>query len=399
MRFAHLADSHLGGWRDPSLKEYGIEAFVEALDLAVSKKVDFILISGDLFNNAFPSFDPLKIAVTKLKELQELNINVYAIPGSHDYSPSGRTMLEILEESGLLINVFKIDEENGTLRFTYDKKTGVKITGIGGKKGMLDRELYNRLDLKSLESEPGFKIFMFHIALNELKPKELEMMDSAPASLLPKGFDYYAGGHVHMVIEKEIEGRRIIFPGPTFPNNFKELETLRHGGFYIYDNGSTEYIPIKVVNTTPITINCEGLMPQEINSKSLQVFKQTDIRESVVLLRFKGKLQAKSISEIDFKSMKWALHKKGARLVLLNTSLLRTEEFEETKAYEMDIEEIENTIINEKIKDSNYPDLGEEEQKKLIKSLIEVLSSPIHEDERKAAYEERIKESISRILK
>ena len=46
------------------------------------------------------------------------------------------------------------------------------------------------LDLKNLEEEEGFKIFMFHTALTELKPKNLERMDSAPISLLPKGFDY-----------------------------------------------------------------------------------------------------------------------------------------------------------------------------------------------------------------
>ena len=34
---------------------------------------------------------------------------------------------------------------------------------------------------------------MFHTALTEFKPEELDSMESQPLSLLPKNFDYYAG--------------------------------------------------------------------------------------------------------------------------------------------------------------------------------------------------------------
>ena len=40
------------------------------------------------------------------------NIEVYVIPGSHDFSPSGKTMLDVLENSGLVINVNKMDNNN-----------------------------------------------------------------------------------------------------------------------------------------------------------------------------------------------------------------------------------------------------------------------------------------------
>ena len=47
-----------------------------------------------------------------------------------------------------------------------------------------------------------------------------------PLSLLPKNFDYYAGGHVHIVDSTKIDGYGLIaYPGPLFPNSFSELET------------------------------------------------------------------------------------------------------------------------------------------------------------------------------
>jgi len=67
----------------------------------LKKKVDFILIAGDLFNTSLPGIDKLKLAVQKLKQLKDNNIPVYIIAGSHDFSPSGKTMLDVLENAGL----------------------------------------------------------------------------------------------------------------------------------------------------------------------------------------------------------------------------------------------------------------------------------------------------------
>ena len=50
-------------------------------------------------------------------------------------------MLDIIEEAGLVINVSKGEAIDGNLKlkFTIDKKTGVKLTGILGKMGGLGK--------------------------------------------------------------------------------------------------------------------------------------------------------------------------------------------------------------------------------------------------------------------
>ena len=41
-----MADIHLGGWREETLREIGIKTFEKAIDISIQENVDFILISG-----------------------------------------------------------------------------------------------------------------------------------------------------------------------------------------------------------------------------------------------------------------------------------------------------------------------------------------------------------------
>ena len=144
MKFAHMADCHIGSWRDPKLKDMSTLAFGKAIKKCIEENVDFILISGDLFNTSLPRLDNLKTVVSIFKKLKDKDIPVYIIPGSHDYSPSGKTMLDVLEEAGLFINVVKGEDVDGKIKlnFTIDEKTGAKITGMLGKRYSLEKEYY-----------------------------------------------------------------------------------------------------------------------------------------------------------------------------------------------------------------------------------------------------------------
>jgi len=243
MKFAHIADCHLGAWREPKLRDITTKAFCKAIQKCIDEKVDFIVLAGDLFNTSLPSLDVLKITVNRLMKLKKNNIPVYGIAGSHDFSPSGKTMLDVLEQAGLFINVAKAEQIDDVLRlkFTIDPKTNAKITGIVGKKGGLEKEYFQYIDREDIKNTKGYKIFLFHTAISELQPEYLSQMDSNPISLLPKFCNYYAGGHVHIVRHKHLEGyRNVVLPGPLFPNSFSELEKLDCGGFYIVQTSSQE---------------------------------------------------------------------------------------------------------------------------------------------------------------
>ena len=174
MKFVHFADCHIDGFKDPRLSKLSNDNFKYVIDYSLEKEVDFVLLAGDLFNTALPRIDSLKFVTAQLKRLQVANIPVYLIPGSHDYSPHGRTMLDVLELAGLIINVAKgtVNEKGDlNLEFTQDIKTKVLITGILGRAGMLDQQIYKTINLINIPATyviQGFLHRLYILFLREI---------------------------------------------------------------------------------------------------------------------------------------------------------------------------------------------------------------------------------------
>jgi exonuclease SbcD len=396
MKFIHFSDCHIGGWRDEKLSELGIKAFKIAIDQSIEKHVDFVIIAGDLFNSALPPLDKLRETVITLKRLKQNSIPCYVIPGSHDFSPSGKTMLDILEHTGLLVNVCKGTVEDNVLRlnFTIDAKTGAKLTGMIGKKGMLDRKYYEQLDRSILENEKGFKIFLFHTALAELKPKELELMEAHPVSLLPKGFDYYAGGHVHIVANKTIgEYQNVVYPGALFPNNFREVEIFKNGGYYLYEDGAVSWHPVIAKDVVCLHFDCNNKTPAEVEKEIVAVIKNTDVADKIVTVRVQGELLSGRSSDIHFNDTFGILYHKGAYFVMKSTSLVKSREFEVIQTPTHSVEDAEDRIIRENMGQSTVKN-----EKELAKNLMKVLSLEKQEGETKYTFEKRLLEETSKVL-
>lgn len=401
MRFAHLADCHIGSWRDPKLRDISTKAFAKAVDLCIEENIDFMVIAGDMFNTSLPPIDSLKEVTLKLKQLKDKDIQVYIVPGSHDFSPSGKTILDVLENAGLLINVARGKEVNGKLQlnFTVDKKTGAKITGLLGKKGGLEKNYYFNLVRENLENEDGYKIFLFHSLLTELKPAEFEQVDSAPLSLLPKNFNYYAGGHPHFIFSEQLaDYGTVSYPGPLFPNNFRELEKLGNGGFYIVKEDKVTFEPIQIYNTYSIKINCNNKIPEEIEDEILSNIKNKELMNTIVTIRLFGVLKSGKPSSIDFRKIFKAIYDKSAYFVMKNTNKLTTKEFEEIKTSLGSVEETESSLIRENIGQKKIRGFDKEKETELIKNLMDVLSNEKIEDEKKADFEKRISAEIKGIL-
>ena len=70
MKFGHLADCHIGAWKDQKLRTANLNSFTKAIEICKEKKVNFILISGDLFNTSIPDIDSLKSTVAILNSLK-----------------------------------------------------------------------------------------------------------------------------------------------------------------------------------------------------------------------------------------------------------------------------------------------------------------------------------------
>lgn len=394
MKFAHLADCHIGGWREEKLTDLTIQAFDKAVEKIIYENVGFVIIAGDLFNTALPNIDLIKETANILKKLKEKEIDVYLVPGSHDYSYSGKTMLDVFEKAGLVINVMKLKENK--LEFTEDK-TGAKLTGIMGKRGGLDKYDYDKLEKDNLEKEQGFKIFLFHALITDLKPKNLDKAFSMELKSLPKNFNYYAGGHPHFAKVIDYEKGKLAYTGPLFPNSFDELEELGNGGFYIVDDKlKVDRIEIKLKDVIKFKFDADNKNAKELENVILDKISKADVNDKIVMLRIGGTLSSGKPGDIDFRKVFSTID--NAYVVLKSTSKLSSKEFEEVDIQEGDIEDIENNIIQNNLGQISIFNLTKEKEEEFVKMLIDTLNKEKLENETIQDFENRLIKDLKNII-
>ncbi|MBI2579017.1 MAG: DNA repair exonuclease [Candidatus Aenigmarchaeota archaeon] len=402
-RFAHISDVHLGSWNNhPDLREYPLKAWEKAVDRCIEEAVDFVIIAGDFFDTSLPSIDVIRKAALELRRLKEAGINVYAIAGSHDFSPTGKSMLNVLEDAGLLANVGKIREAGGKifLEFTEDRKTGARLCGVVGRRGALERSYFENLD-RGIENEKGRKIFVFHSGISENLPENFGA--GIPLSLLPKGFEYYASGHIHA--HSYDEKSRVAFPGPLFPADFHELERY-DSGFYIVDLDtsntppgpvSVKRVSAKLCDVCIIKINADGKMPAEIQKEAEKAVEKENLEGKILLMKIEGTIDGKT-SDINLKPVIAMAAGKGALSVKKNMKITSKELGEILVKEHVSTEEMEMEIVSANSEKMKVSWLGRNETENLITSLMSVLKEEKQEDESSRAYEERIKSAGRKIL-
>jgi len=340
-----------------------------------------------------PQIDLMMEVAGILKNSNDNGVPIYIVAGSHDFSPSGKTMLGVFEKAGLMTDVVKFDGD-GNLMFT-ETKEGVKITGLLGKRGGLEKNDYEALDRKKLEDETGFKIFMFHTTIDEFKPAGMEDVDGQSAASLPGNFNYYAGGHVHYIFQKHHGNGLLTYPGALFPNNFKELEEFKLGGFYIVDeNSNAEYVPVKTKDVLTFTFNAEGKTPEALHSEILDGVASKNIEDKIVLVRVAGTLASGKPSDVKFNEIFKRLD--SAYYAEKNIAALNSKEFEEVEVKGGSVEDVEQEVIKEHVAQLDVPEF---DSKVLAEVLMDVLDKEKAEGEKTADFEKRIISEASKVLK
>lgn len=410
-KFSHITDCHLGSWRNPKLRDLNIQAFERSILISIKEQVDFILITGDFFDVNIPQLAPVKKAVEIMKHARDSGIPIYMIYGSHDFNTANISMIDILHSAELFIKPteFEFNTDSIILKFFVDEKTGAKITGISGRKVGLDKEIYERLDKQKLESEDGFKIFLLHKGIQEILPLNLQFRDSIPISLIPKGFDYYGGGHIHKRVEKKMDSSIIAYPGPLFGSTFQDLEETAKGetrGFYII-SFDKQIIDCKFIEINVAEILYKEIVSQKWNSERLKNeitrnISELEVKDKVVLIKVKGKLLGKR-SNIDFGKFSLDISERGALLSFININTLSTDETSSVSVQSNNKLDIEREIFHESVKNFQTESTLSNKLKNQINSkltgkagenisisLLDVLRNEKLENENTSTYDDRI---------
>jgi len=209
-RFVHAADIHL----DSPLK--GLESYPDApveqiraaarrafdnlVDLAVDEGVAFVLLAGDLFDGDWRDYNTGLYFTHRMGRLREAGISVFLVAGNHDAaSPLTRAL-------SLPDNVTLFSHKKPETKVL--DQLGVAIHG----QGFAGRSITEDLSRGFAQALPGLcNIGLLHTSMTGRAGHE----PYAPCtleSLISKGYDYWALGHVH---QREVVHKHpwVVFPG------------------------------------------------------------------------------------------------------------------------------------------------------------------------------------------
>ncbi len=230
LRFIHAADLHLGNTGPSTLglspkwieriKNASYKAFNNLIDQALALEVDFILLAGDLLDTSTPTLRSQLELYKGLNRISEANIKVFMVGGNHDPLNLKKAQSEMPE------GVYLFGAKPETISFKKKGRTLAQISGISYPTTRVNEDL----SLLLKPGDCGFQIALLHTNVSgygnrdNYSPSELD-------SLIKKGFDYWALGHVHT---KAIlnENPYIVYPGTTQGQHINETGPK---GFYLVE--------------------------------------------------------------------------------------------------------------------------------------------------------------------
>lgn len=199
IKFVHTADLHLGsplasisGREDQvasQLARATFQGFENIVDLCIQEKVDFLLISGDIYDSADRGVYEQLTFRKYLQRLSESGIPVYLAFGNHDPLEGWAAHIDWPKN----VHVMRGDGPERVL-FTGSNGREVAIVGMSYQKG----ETYENLAVQfpNKEGDWPFTIGMLHCTLGAGAGHE----PYSPCSLkdlIQRGYDYWALGHIH----------------------------------------------------------------------------------------------------------------------------------------------------------------------------------------------------------
>lgn len=257
MRFIHASDLHIDsplrgldrydGAPVERLRTATRSALERLVDRALGERVDFILLAGDIYDRDWQDFHTGLFFREQMVRLGRAGIRVFIVQGNHDAQGviSRQLVLppHVTVFSSRVAQTVRIDE------------LSVAIHGRSFPERAVDEDLVPSYPVPV----PGlFNIGMLHTSLTG-RPGHDTYAPTNLATLVAKGYDYWALGHVH-AREVVSEQPRIVFPGNLqgrYANETGakgcELVTVEAGRI------EAEFVALDVVRWSQVTVPLDGV--------------------------------------------------------------------------------------------------------------------------------------------
>ncbi|GGM25567.1 DNA repair exonuclease [Paraliobacillus quinghaiensis] len=256
LSFIHCADLHLdspftGLNHLPDrifqeIKKSTFKALDNLIDVAIKKKVDFILMVGDVFDQTNQSVYAQMQFLKACETLHHAGIAVYLSFGNHDYLQRSLLQFKFPEN----VHIFT-DDTVGSFIFEKNQKQLATIYGFS----YLERAVHkNKTEEYQKVSNTPYHIGMLHGSVKQqtdhdvYAPFQVSELDN-------KGFDYWALGHIHKRQQLK-QAPPIVYSGNIQGRSKKE--TGEKGCYYVEMDGNSvdlTFCPLQTIRFETITLD------------------------------------------------------------------------------------------------------------------------------------------------
>jgi DNA repair protein SbcD/Mre11 len=203
-RLLHLADVHIGarygdlGPAAAAQRERQFAAFRRAIDLALTERVDLVLVCGDLFDSNAQPRRSVEAVAAELGRLVARRIPAVVIPGTHDCYDEG-SIYRVFDLPALA----GVEDGSDALVVLTDERPSVTYAALGltvhGRVFRTKRAPTSPLAgfRASAVSSTHWNVGMVHGALRMPGKVEADDVIFTEAEVADSGLDYLALGHWH----------------------------------------------------------------------------------------------------------------------------------------------------------------------------------------------------------
>jgi DNA repair exonuclease SbcCD nuclease subunit len=265
------------------------KVFIEAVEKTINLRPNFMIISGDIFNDPRPPNATLATVVRELRKLKEKGIPVLTVDGSHDSEPNTMTgtVLVPLHNAGLITYLPRM--ENATWQ-----DENCYVYGLKSFRGIREANLKLPEYFQKNPPTPNpsmYNIFVFHGALDSAAPPYIE--PDIRAAQIPQGFQYYAAGHIHEPSIFNFKTGKLVYPGCLETTVYTEWNVEKGFNYVkIEDKDNPPSIErIKIESARPFIVNEKNftnLNPERITEESINIIQQIDGQKLILVLVLKG---------------------------------------------------------------------------------------------------------------
>lgn len=256
IHFIHAADLHLdtpftGLKKLPknyyeAIRQSTFNSFKRLVQDAIEKKIDFIVLAGDIFDERVRSVEAQLFFKRETKKLEQNNIPVYIIHGNHDPLIEGEDYFSLPEN----VTTFPSEITSEFLTTASGKK--VAITGFSyNKKWITEPRL---TEYPKRFSHVDYHIGLLHGYFESANEKHDRYAPFTREMIQKLQYDYLALGHIH-------KGQKILSKPASYYSGSLQ-------GKHRNEEGEKGYLEVKI-NQFEVDVNFQPV--QDIQWKTLKV--------------------------------------------------------------------------------------------------------------------------------